>query len=84
MDFKRVHKLLHREPFVPVVVRLDDGEKVVIATPRRAVAFDDQLLVGWSKDPFAPPEKRKLRIIPVARVDAIEDFDLKKLKRRAK
>jgi hypothetical protein len=81
MEFDRVSEILHREPFVPVRVRLNDGEKFFIATAHRAIVSEGALMVGWSKDPFAPTQKRKLRIIPVTRVDAIEDIDLKKLKR---
>ena len=84
MDFDRVVKLLHREPFVPIRVSLNDGERFFIATRFRAIASDGSLLVGWSKDPYAPPEKRKLRIIPVSRVRAIEDWDPKKLKRSSR
>jgi hypothetical protein len=84
MDASEVARLLHRQPFVPIKCRLDDGEDLVIATPLRAIVSEDKLLVGWSKDPFAPPAERRLRIIAAARVKAIEDENPKSLKRRGR
>jgi hypothetical protein len=82
MTAQELTDLLWREPFVPVQFRLDDGENIVVATPLRAVVSDNKLCVGWSKDPFAPPEKRRLRIIPVERVEEANDIDPKRLRRR--
>ncbi|MDB5329813.1 MAG: hypothetical protein JWP03_964 [Phycisphaerales bacterium] len=82
MTAQKLTELLWREPFIPVRFRLDDGENIVIATPLRALVSGEKLYIGWSKDPFAPPEKRRLRVIPVERVEEAKDIDPKRLRRR--
>jgi hypothetical protein len=68
--------------------RISDGVRVVsipnIARPHRAHVTWDELIVGVSKDPFAPPEKRKRRFIPLHRVEAIEDVTLAEARRKKK
>ena len=82
MTVQKLDNLLMRRPFVPMKITLDDGEQFYIATKLRAVAMEDQLFVGWSKDPFAPPEQRRLRIIPVSRLREVKDVDASRLRRR--
>jgi hypothetical protein len=81
MTVQKLDHLLMRRPFVPLKITLDDGEHFYIATQLRALAMDDKLFVGWSKDPFAPPEERRLRIIPVSRVVEAKDVDASRLRR---
>jgi hypothetical protein len=76
MEAEQVANLLFRDPFVPVRVKLTDGDHFVIALPHRAHVTWDELIVGVSKDPFAPPEKRRRRFIPLDKVESIDDISL--------
>ena len=83
MTARNLNDLLVREPFVPLKVTLTDGEHFLIATPLRAVVADDELIVGWSEDPYAPPEKRELRIIPLSRVRRVQNISADQLPPRS-
>ena len=82
MTAEQVADRLFREPFVPVRVKLSDGDQFVIGMPHRAHVTWDQLIVGVSKDPFAPPEKRRRRFIPLDKVASIDDISLGKRRPR--
>jgi hypothetical protein len=82
MTAESLADLLFREPAVPVKVRLTDGDSFILAQPHRAHVTRDELIVGVAKDPFAPPEKRRLRFIPLHRVKDIKDVKLPKRSRQ--
>ena len=81
MTARNLNDLLVRDPFVPLKVILADGEQFFLATPLRAIVSDDELIVGWSKDPYAPPERRELRFIPLSHVRRVQKVSADELPR---
>jgi hypothetical protein len=43
---ERVIELIHREPFVPFVVEMTDGERLEIPHPRLAIAAGGAVFIG--------------------------------------
>ena len=76
MSPKQLEESLFRSPYVPLRISLDDGESFILGTRGRGIVTADKLLVGVSKDPCAPPEERRLRIIQLSRVQSVQTVSL--------
>jgi hypothetical protein len=61
-----------REPFKPFVVVLEDGERIAIRRPLRALVTQDHLLLGVEEDEKTGLSSR-MRRLAISDVKMIED-----------
>jgi hypothetical protein len=76
MTAQQLAKSLGRQPFVPIEIKLDNGELILLALRGSAVMTEDRLVIGSAINPYAKPEERKMRVIPIDRVESVKDADV--------
>ena len=82
MTAEELATTLSRDPFVPVRLDLSDGGKpLVLAARGRALVTLDRLVAMESDDPFAPPEQRRMRVVPLTSIRSVEDLNIQRPRR---
>ena len=74
MKKKDLERIVHRAPFAPFRIMLDDGEQVYVTKPRKAHVSGEQIACVGETHKGKDVSPERLRFINVNRVVAVESL----------
>ena len=74
MKKKDIERIVHRSPFEPFRIMLDDGEQVYVTKPRKAHVSGEQIACVGETHKGTEVTSERLRFINVKRVVTVESI----------
>jgi hypothetical protein len=71
---RELERIVYREPFMPFLLRLQDGEEVTVARPRKALVSGGYVAVFGVSRPRGGATRQGLRLIRADRITTVESL----------